>query len=300
MRRSPGFILTVLISVWAIVLSCGASDNGEGQVGFNRIIHGWTNYSTAFDTTHDSAANGDYSTIATPYTPNEDVRLLDYGAIVIWNGTGGEKFNLTNFSFEVHIWSGLEAFTNAPRRGDISSYLFQRPTGGSTIAADAVTRGGRPAYEIRFCLTNAPTTLSGGHTWLIGLVSRALEKSSGHLFVPTSNHAGESDFQASSLIVGGWLSIADAGGLTIYDGQLATELFVTSSTPPYFLSGSRLVESGFIMSISATRGTTLRIQRSSDLLVWSDWLQILAETNITHVVDTFPPSSRAFYRLRTN
>src|SRR5262245_46708067 len=153
-----------------------ADTNMSREVAFNRILHGWTNYSTAFDTTHDLGPIGDYATIASFYTPTQEVCLLEYGAILIWSGSGGQQFSFTHFLFEVHVWSSLAAFTNAPRQGDVATYSFSAPTGGSTSLPDATTRGGRPAYELRFCLTNPPTTLTNGGTWLVGLIAKTVTK----------------------------------------------------------------------------------------------------------------------------
>ena len=60
------------------------------QVGFSRITHGWTNYSTAFDATIDPDEFGlGGASVAGFYTPTNHVLPADYGVIVVWRGTGG-------------------------------------------------------------------------------------------------------------------------------------------------------------------------------------------------------------------
>jgi len=200
--------------------------NGPPELGFSRIIRGWTNYSTAFNTTHDTGAGGDYATVASFYTPDKDVKPAEYGVIVIWNGSGGQRLNFTNFDFRVFIWSSLEAFTAEPRQGNLANWSFAAPTGGSTTVPDTTTRGGRPAYEIRFRLADSSVPLTNGHTYLMGFAARTDLLDFGELFVPTASHEGASDVQAGDIVSGGWTYLANAGGSTIYSGQLAAELVV--------------------------------------------------------------------------
>jgi hypothetical protein len=209
-----------------------AADGTSLEVGFSRILHGWTNYSTAFSCTHDTDLRGHFFTLAGFYTPTNDVRPMDFAAIVIWDGTAGQTFNVSNLTWEVHLWSGLAAFTNQPEHGDLARWMFPAPTGGSTTVPDAITRGGRPAYEVRFCLTNPPMLLTNGQSCLVGLLARTSTSRFGELYVPTSSHPGDSDVQAGDLIIGGWQYVVDAGGRTIYWGQLATELLVQPRPPP--------------------------------------------------------------------
>ena len=247
--------------------------NLTSDVAFNRIIHGWTNYSTAFDTTHDLGQNGEYATLASFYTPTQDVRLLENGVIVVWSGSGGQRFSFTNFSFEVQVWSGLGAFTNAPRQGDVATYAFAGPTGGSVTTPDATTRGGRAAYEIRFALTNTATVLTNSRAYLIGFDAKTFSKNFGELFVPTSSHSGESDVQAGSLVVGGWLNLVDAGGLTIYSGQLATALTVQTIDPR--LSIERTNEQ--IVVSWPVLGNGWGLQSSTNLAFDSNWSPVPGE-----------------------
>ena len=115
------------------------------KFGFSRIIHGWTNYSTAFNITHDQALDGEYASVASFYTPTVDVQPVEYSAIVIWFGSGGQRLDFTDFAFRIHFWSSLDALIHNPRLGDVASLNFAAPTGGSTTSPDATTRAGRSA-----------------------------------------------------------------------------------------------------------------------------------------------------------
>src|SRR5262249_54434356 len=156
------------------------------------------------------------ASVASFYTPDEDVKPFEYGAIFIWVGSGSPPRNFAPFAYRVFIWSSLSAFIQDPRQGDVATFPFQAPTGGSTTVADATTRGGRPAYELRFALTNSSVTLSNTQTYLIGVAALADTQHDGELFVPTSSHDGPSDVQAGDLVPGGWLYLVNAGGLTVY------------------------------------------------------------------------------------
>lgn len=209
----------------AVVLCCSVA-SAETNFGFNRIVHGWTNYSTAFSATHDSSASGEYATVAGFYTPPVDVRSLDYGVVFIWFDPGGGEVDFREFSFAIYFWSSLEAFIRNPRNGDVATVLHFAPTGGSTSIPDAITRGGRPAYYLRFDLSATSITLTQCHTYIIGIAAKALSNRSGQLFVPTAPFDGLSDLQAGNIVPFGWTYLTSAGGQTIYSGQLATELTV--------------------------------------------------------------------------
>src|SRR3954451_1032767 len=102
------------------VASFGASASApaaEIEFAFDRIIHGWTNYSTAFNATHSLDASGEFATIATAYRPGCDIILDEYRVIVVWAGPLGQEVKFSNFDFQFFIWSGLQAFTNAPLQG---------------------------------------------------------------------------------------------------------------------------------------------------------------------------------------
>src|SRR5262245_15616670 len=174
----PDFLMRTLFAglMWlafagiSATSAVGSETNGFPEVAFSRIIHGWTNYSTAFSATHDTGTSGEYVTVGSLYTPASDVRPCEYAAIVIWEGLQVPPFS--NFAFRVFVWSSLEMFIRDPRQGDVASWSFTAPTGGSTSDPDTTTRGGRPAYELRFHLTNAPVVLSNAHTYVIGFAAR--------------------------------------------------------------------------------------------------------------------------------
>jgi len=214
-------------AAWAIA-SPLASDScaSNGVPGFDRIIHGWTNYSSAFNATHDLGTSGNDATVASFYKPLVDARPLEYSVMVIWGGASNQTPPFDHFTYEVHFWSSLEKFTNTPTRGDVGTFSFPAPTGGSMTVPDAITRRGWPAYELRFCLSNAPLTLTADHPYLVGLLAKTVTRDFDVLYVPTSNHPGDSDVQAGSVVLGGWTYLVDAGGSTIYWGQLATALSV--------------------------------------------------------------------------
>lgn len=203
-----------------------AESSPPSEFGFNRITHGWTNYSTAFNITHDSGPDGEYASVASFCTPAVHVRPIEYSTIVIWFGSGGQRLDFADFAFRVHFWSSLDAFIGNPRLGNVASFNFAAPTGGSTASPDTTTRGGRPAYLIRFQLPGASLTLTQCHTYLVGLSAQASSFQAGELYVPTAPYDGESDVQAGNIVPFGWEYLFNAGGQTIYSGQLATELKV--------------------------------------------------------------------------
>jgi hypothetical protein len=219
------------LSGWLLMICLGgqsiqAETNAPAGFGFNRIIHGWTNYSTAFNVTHDPAPDGEYASVASFYTPAVDIQPIEYSAIVIWFGSGGQRLDFADFAFRVHFWSSLDAFIGNPRLGDVASFAFVAPTGGSTTSPDTTTRGGRPAYLIRFQLPGASLTLTQCQTYLVGLSVQASSLQAGELYVPTAPYDGESDVQAGNIVPFGWQYLFNSGGQTIYSGQLATELKV--------------------------------------------------------------------------
>lgn len=202
----------------------GQADWGSVELALDRIIPGWTNYSTAFNATHDLGVAGDYASVAAFYRPAGDVRLEELGVVVIGGGTRPPEFG--RIQYRVMVWSGLEAFVREPRVGDVATWDLAAPTSGSVDVPDTWTRGGRAAYVLRFALTNRPVTLGAGGDWLVGFAARAETQTAGELYVPTSSDVGESDVQAGDLVLGGWRHLADAGGSTVYSGRLALSLAV--------------------------------------------------------------------------
>jgi len=182
-----------------VVLACLGSTSAPGQApgaaefGFHRIIPGWTNYSTAFSATHESSAGGEFATVASFFTPPVNVRPIEYGVVMVWAGSGGQRLNFSDFTFKVCFWSSLDAFIRDPRGGDVASFSFVTPTGGSTTVPDTVTRGGRPAYHLRFNLGDNSLVLTQCQTWVVGVAATASANPSGELFVPTAPHEWLSD-----------------------------------------------------------------------------------------------------------
>jgi hypothetical protein len=213
--------LTIAINICSVAAVCADTN----AFGFNRIMPGWTNYSTAFSTTHDASENGEFATVASFYTPAIDAAPFEFGAIVIWFSADGGAVNFADFTFKVCVWSGLDAFIRDARVGDLATYTFATPTGGTEVP-DTTTRGGRPAYHLRFSVPGPELVLTQCHTYLVGLVAVAASSRSGELFVPTAPFEGESDVQAGNIVPFGWTYLFNAGGSTIYSGQLATELRV--------------------------------------------------------------------------
>lgn len=268
------FCHRALSSAFALVaVSVSAQTSGPSEIAFGRIIHGWTNYSTAFNATHDTGASADYASVGSLYTPSADVTPLDYAAIVIWSDTRTPDFS--RFQFRVGVWSGLDAFIQEPRQADIATWNFPAPTGGSTSIRDATTRGGRPAYKLRFSLTNAPVTLSNSHNYLIGFAARTDTQGNGELFVPTSNHEGPSDVQAGDLVVAGWQYLVNAGGSTIYSGQLAVELVVAPriDPPPLYIGRT----GGLVRLSWPVSAADFVLEYSFNLTPGADWFAVEAE-----------------------
>lgn len=269
-RRAAIRVLHFAFFILNFALPISASDFlFAPETAFSRIQHGWTNYSTAFLATHDTTS-ADFGAVAGFYTPQCDVTPLEFAAIFIWGGPTNQQVNFANFTFQVCLWSGLGAFTNSPKLGDLATFNFPRPTGGSTTVPDAFTRGTRPAWLLRFALTNESLVLTNHLTCLVGVAARADSGRSGDLFIPTSRFAGSSDVQAGNSIIGGWRSLADAGGATTYWGQLATELIVRPvlAKPPTLLIECR--EGSVQLSWSGEAGC-FNVQMSLDLASSSGW-----------------------------
>jgi len=228
----------------ALLMLGGGATGGQtlDHPGFSRLVPGWTNYSTAFNATHSAGVDAEFATVGTLYAPAIDVRPLEYSAVVIWFNSGGQELRFDNFIFQVHFWSSLERFALNPRQGDLHVDTYNAPTGGSTTVPDAITRGGRPAYLLRFRLTNAPVTLTQCQAVVVGLAAQAKTIQAGEFYVPTAPFAGPSDVQGGNIVPFGWGYVITQGGLTIYSGQLATELKVEALGSPPSLSISLIGE----------------------------------------------------------
>jgi hypothetical protein len=228
----------------ALLMLGGGATGGQtlDQPGFSRLVPGWTNYSTAFNATHAAGVDAEFATVGTPYAPAIDVRPLEYSAVVIWFNSGGHELSFDNFIFQVHFWSSIERFALNPRQGDLHVGSYNAPTGGSTTVPDAITRGGRPAYLLRFSLTNDSIALTQCQAAVVGLVAQAKTVQAGEFYVPTAPFAGPSDVQGGNIVPFGWGYVITQGGLTIYSGQLATELKVEALGSPPSLSIARIGE----------------------------------------------------------
>lgn len=199
------------------------NESNAAEVGFSRIVPGWTNYSTAFDTTQDTGAKAEFAAVATFYKPAYTVRALEFASIVIWSELPPKTADFSQFAFSVAVWSGLGAFIAQPSRGDAWHVPFAQP---SSIRMDGLSRGGRVVYELRFALTNANVVLSNCHTYLVAVIASTDTRRNGELYVPTAPTEGASDVQAGNVVPFGWQYLIDAGGFTMYSGQLASELIV--------------------------------------------------------------------------
>ena len=89
--------------VFGFLLTGLATAGNLGQVGFSRIVHGWTNYSTGFAATIDTDPDaGDFATLASVYTPLE--RTGNPAPLAIWSlissapavGGNWKKLKLSN------------------------------------------------------------------------------------------------------------------------------------------------------------------------------------------------------------
>src|SRR5690349_4750046 len=118
-----------LFAVWSafilVAQFASGQTSGSSELALSRIIHGWTNYSTAFNATHDTGASADYASVGSFYTPSTDVTLLDYAAILIWSETRTPDFS--RFQFRVAVWSSFDTFILEPRQGDVATWNFTAP-----------------------------------------------------------------------------------------------------------------------------------------------------------------------------
>jgi hypothetical protein len=290
---SPSIVLALGLS--SIVLFHSTAANP--LEAFNRIIPGWTNYSTAFNATHDTGTAADYATVGMSYTPATDVALFSFDAILIGGDTRPPDFG--QFQYRVFVWSSLEEFIREPRTGDVATVTLVAPTSGSTVIPDATTRGGRGAYRLGFSLTNAPIILTGGHPYWIGFAASGRTQSSGELFVPTASDFGDSDVQAGDLVVGGWRYIVDASGSTVYSGRLAVSLAVLPQAPPPALT---IAMAGKFVELTWPRAAGNFILESSfELSSTAEWLPVPTEPiedEDTWKVVVPALSDREWFRLR--
>src|SRR5688572_17799290 len=114
--------LIVWSAILLIALPALCQTSAPAEIAFSRIIHGWTNYSTAFNATHDTGASADYASVGSFYTPAADVTPVGYAAIAIWSESRTPDFS--RFQFRVFIWSDLNAFIQKPRQGDVATWNF--------------------------------------------------------------------------------------------------------------------------------------------------------------------------------
>jgi hypothetical protein len=213
-----------------LVFLAAAATTAAAELAFSRITRGWPDYSTAFNTTHDLTANGEFATVGTFYTPPYTVKPREFRTIVIWSELPPDTISFPDFTFSVCVWSTLDQFTRNPRLGDVLNLNFAQPT---TISRDGTSHGGRATYELGFALTNSTLVLTSCQTYVLGVIARTDATRNGELYVPTAPTDGPSDVQAGNIVPFGWQYLIDAGGLTIYSGQTATELIIERwSEPP--------------------------------------------------------------------
>jgi hypothetical protein len=267
---TPSIILALTLSP-IVFFQAIASDNPVEA--FNRIIPGWTNYSTAFNVTHDTGTAGDYATVGMSYTPATNVALCSFDAILIGGDTRAPDFG--EFQYRVFVWSGLEQFIGEPRTGDVATVTFLTPTGGNTSVPDATTRHGRGAYRLGFSLTNAGIILTAEHPYWIGFAALGRTQSSGDLFVPTASDPGQSDVQAGDLVTGGWHYLVDAGGSTVYSGRLAVALLVVPQARPPALD---IALHGSFVELTWPRAVgNFLLESTFDLSSTAEWLPVPTE-----------------------
>jgi hypothetical protein len=111
-----------MVLVFAMAAALARAESEPLPPAFDRIVHGWTNYSTAFNATHDTGAGGDYASIGTFYSPTAPVTPLEYGVIVIW--TGQRAPDWSKFRYRVFLWSSLDEFIREPTQGDVATWEF--------------------------------------------------------------------------------------------------------------------------------------------------------------------------------
>lgn len=213
-----------------LVFLAAAATTAAAELAFSRITRGWPNYSTGFNTTHDPSPNGEFATIGTFYTPPYAVKAREFGTIVVWSELPPATVTFSDFTFSACVWSSLDQFIRSPGTGDVLNLNYAQPT---AISHDGTSRGGRATYELRFALTNSTVVLTSCQTYVLGVIARTDPARNGELYVPTAPTEGPSDVQAGNIVPFGWQYLIDAGGLTIYSGQTATELIVERwSEPP--------------------------------------------------------------------
>ena len=279
-----------IIAACFITLAVNAQTTANNRFGLNRIVSGWTNYSTGFTTTDDG---DEFATVASFFTPAVDVSLLEFGVIVVPFGGVRERVNFADFTFRIHVWSGLDAFVANPRHGDVAAFSFSAPTGGSSTVPDTRTRGGRDAFHIRFALTNSSLVLSQCHTYLVGFATITASTQAGELFVPTAPFAGDSDVQAGNIVPFGWPYLLSSGGTTIYYGQLATELRVQPlGTPPSI----RITVSDGELVLTWPENASCYTLQWADALLTDNWILVTnAAAALEHVGPTRLDSSHTRY-----
>ena len=255
------------------LLVIALSPLSAAEIGFTRIIPSWTNYSTAFTTTHDTGADPEFATAATFYTAPYTVRALEFASIVIWSELPPKTVDFRDFTFSVAVWSELNQFIAQPARGDHANLSFAQP---SSIRVDGVSRGGRPVYELRFALTNTSVILSNCQTYLIAVIARTDTQRNGDLYVPTASTDGLSDVQAGNIVPFGWQYLIDAGGFTIYSGQVATELLIEPrGTPPRLF----ITRSNSTVRVTWPAWESCYTLESTDSLT-GDWLPVTNNSSV--------------------
>ncbi len=292
-------IAGLVVAVGCLVAPrCSGQTAPDVEGGFCRITPGWTNYSTAFNATHDLGPDGDFATVASFYTPPVDTQPVEYGVIVIWLGSGNQRRDFANFDFGVFFWESLEAFRANPRQGDLATYAFPAPTGGSTTVPDTTTRGGRSACQLRFSLNAASLTLKQCRTYLVGFAARARVQQDGELFVPTAATEGLSDVMAGTLVPFGFTYLVNAGGLTIGCGQLATELLARATGPRPVLLVSP--QPGAVQLLWPASCGCYTLETADDPRPTADWSPVMETPEPTNGFLTLsvPGTGRArFFRL---
>ena len=269
---------------------------GAAEIAFSRITRGWPNYSTAFNTTHDPSPNGEFATVGTFYTPPYNVKAREFATIVIWSELPPATISFPDFTFSLCIWSSLDRFIQTPGVGDALNLNFAQPT---AISRDGTSRGGRPTYELRFALTNTALVLTSCHTYVLGVIARTDATRNGELYVPTAPTDGPSDVQAGNIVPFGWQYLIDAGGLTIYSGQTATELIVEPIGAPPRL---QVTSSNSTIRLSwPPSGTCYQLESTESLS--GPWLAVTNEPQITpgeHSTTLPSTNSPRFFRLGRN
>jgi hypothetical protein len=276
-----------------LVLLAVAATAAAAELAFSRINRGWPNYSTAFNTTHDPSPNGEFATVGTFYTPPYNVKPREFGTIVIWTELPPATISFKDFTFSACVWSSLDQFIQNPGMGDVLNLNFVQPT---AISRDGTSRGGRATYELRFTLTSSPLVLTSCQTYVLGVVARTDPARNGELYVPTAPTDGPSDVQAGNIVPFGWQYLIDAGGLTIYSGQAATELIVEQVGQSPRLQVAR---SNSTVRLSWHAAASCYQLESTDALL-GPWLAVTNEPQIgsgEHSVTLPSTNQPRFFRL---